>query len=456
MKTFSLKLLLLITVFVTTSTFSQIEFTEHLIDNTNFVDLHTADIDNDGDLDIAAVLDGSNSEDYRFIYINNGDGTFESPITLPHDPENTGVPTIKIVDVDNDGLKDVVVTTFSKLYWHRNNGNNGFFPQELIEDLTSGSKIIASLELGDLDGDGKTDILVQMSGDPEFLWFKHISGNTFDMNVVDTTFDSFNLTATDVDNDGDLDVLTPPNIISGTIFYWQENDGNGNFTRNGIDMPLINDLSDSQLMDVDGDGINDLVYVSWDLGYDDIYFHPGDGNGNFGTRETIVSDVLGLNTSRLECRDIDSDGDTDILTISDFGVYLFENLGGDNNFNDRQIISDVTSGGLGLEIGDFDGDNDLDVLKGSTTLTWYENTSTLSVDQNTPSEFVMYPNPTRDILNINSENPIKRVEVYNSLGQLVLQSSSNQIDLSNLRSGVYFCKVEDMYGSTNSKQVIKQ
>ncbi|WP_264558872.1 T9SS type A sorting domain-containing protein [Flavobacterium sp. N2270] len=73
------------------------------------------------------------------------------------------------------------------------------------------------------------------------------------------------------------------------------------------------------------------------------------------------------------------------------------------------------------------------------------------------SEFILYPNPAKDVLNIQSKNSleIQSIEIYNLLGQVVLAvpNSSNAIDVSNLKTGTYFVKVNTSNGTSNNKFV---
>jgi hypothetical protein len=57
----------------------------------------------------------------------------------------------------------------------------------------------------------------------------------------------------------------------------------------------------------------------------------------------------------------------------------------------------------------------------------------------------LYPNPTEDYLNIESENVISSVKVYDSNGKLIKHIKNKtilKIDLSELRTGVYYLELE--------------
>ena len=57
----------------------------------------------------------------------------------------------------------------------------------------------------------------------------------------------------------------------------------------------------------------------------------------------------------------------------------------------------------------------------------------------------MYPNPVKNILNVKSKNQILSVEIFDALGKNIstFKNPDNQIDISDLSSGVYFVKIND-------------
>ena len=74
----------------------------------------------------------------------------------------------------------------------------------------------------------------------------------------------------------------------------------------------------------------------------------------------------------------------------------------------------------------------------------------LAVDENSANFLSLYPNPVLKNVYISSNNQIKEIMVFNTLGELVLkkQNHGNILDLSELRSGIYFLKT-----STNVKSL---
>jgi hypothetical protein len=86
-------------------------------------------------------------------------------------------------------------------------------------------------------------------------------------------------------------------------------------------------------------------------------------------------------------------------------------------------------------------------LEGEVTL------SSPTFQENTVS---IYPNPTKDLIYIESNNTINAVKVFDTLGRLVLEQNnpSNQLDISNLSSGLLFVQIDTDKGSL-VKKVIK-
>ena len=71
----------------------------------------------------------------------------------------------------------------------------------------------------------------------------------------------------------------------------------------------------------------------------------------------------------------------------------------------------------------------------------------------------VYPNPTNDIVNIETQETLFNYVVYDVNGreiQKVMFGSSNQLNLQNANSGVYFVKVTTTQGSTATVKVIKK
>jgi hypothetical protein len=76
------------------------------------------------------------------------------------------------------------------------------------------------------------------------------------------------------------------------------------------------------------------------------------------------------------------------------------------------------------------------------------------VPENTEESIAMYPNPVRDRLTVKAEN-LQSIEVYNLVGQQVLVSTFDIVDMGSLNQGIYFVRI-NADGKTVTKRVVKQ
>ena len=76
------------------------------------------------------------------------------------------------------------------------------------------------------------------------------------------------------------------------------------------------------------------------------------------------------------------------------------------------------------------------------------------VSENTEESIDMYPNPVRDRLTVKAAN-LQSIEVYNLVGQQVLVSTSDIVDMGDLNQGIYFVRI-NADGKTVTKRVVKQ
>lgn len=72
-------------------------------------------------------------------------------------------------------------------------------------------------------------------------------------------------------------------------------------------------------------------------------------------------------------------------------------------------------------------------------------TGGLSINESASSIFKLYPNPTKDILFLASEKNMTKYVLYNAKGEIIkeenLQITNEEINVTNLSSGIYYIKV---------------
>jgi hypothetical protein len=72
------------------------------------------------------------------------------------------------------------------------------------------------------------------------------------------------------------------------------------------------------------------------------------------------------------------------------------------------------------------------------------------------ASFSIYPNPVNNIATIDAKGQdVKSVAVINTLGQTVMQGTSDKVDMSSLQKGIYMLQVEFTNNQTATKKIIK-
>ncbi len=87
----------------------------------------------------------------------------------------------------------------------------------------------------------------------------------------------------------------------------------------------------------------------------------------------------------------------------------------------------------------------------------YQNEFTLIESENPNQNFKIYPNPVKDVLNISKENFIS-YQIFTIEGKEITPSFKQQktINVSNLDSGFYCLKIENIDGSCSKAMFVKQ
>ncbi|MFG0275025.1 MAG: FG-GAP-like repeat-containing protein [Phycisphaerales bacterium] len=372
-------------------------FFQHLIDEdpdgplalSGFADgpvaLATADFDNDGDRDFAFA----SNLDQSIGWAENLGGA--TPAFLLRNVA-TGVAVggssrIAAADVNGDGLADIVAALpgASAFVWYQNNAAGTSFTQRVIDGARPGANAVAA---ADVDSDGDIDIIAGTRGAGAVLVYQNLGGALPTFNTITATttaIDALDVAVTDVNGDGDPDLLSADN--GGDRAWWFENDGattpafTQHFIAGAIDGPF--GIAGA---DIDRDGDTDVVTVSFND--DAIVWHENLGGAPPSwTSNVIIDDPDGpasgiqqgaIDAPRwLRLADIDSDGDTDILTAgsrTDEFVWLANDGQPTPGFTLR-VLPERGDNPRAVEAADFDNDGDLDILGSAyfdDQLIWFE------------------------------------------------------------------------------------
>ncbi|MFD2432918.1 FG-GAP repeat domain-containing protein [Mesonia maritima] len=180
------------------------------------------------------------------------------------------------MDLDEDGDIDIVSAADDTVAWYENTGNQVFSTANVISNTASG---VQDIEVIDMDGDGYLDIVSASYYNDTVEWYKNDGQNNFPTTniITDQAVGAYQVFPVDVDGDGDIDMMVTSQM--DTTFAWYENDGSGSFTNHFIANP--NDRPQTILgRDIDKDGDIDVVTLDEkalvSYRFDGIYIYDND------------------------------------------------------------------------------------------------------------------------------------------------------------------------------------
>ncbi|MGO9086014.1 MAG: FG-GAP-like repeat-containing protein [Terriglobales bacterium] len=280
------------------------------------------DFNRDGHMDFVVANGGTND---LWIYLGNGDGTFQPPQIIPLTKGLTPV-YLATADLRGSGVLDLVVAEFdtSTIGVLLGNGDGTFgFEQEYVLPQPPGALVIDHF-----NHDGKLDIVAVMVtvNNPTTQGVQYLATllgdgtGSFGAPVItlnlspgfSSTADS--IASGDVNNDGLPDVLiTGPGDENSQVFL---NAGDGTFTPGTIvvensQIPGVPPLVLAGVLgDVNGDGCLDAAVAD---GYGYVWLALGDCQGNFGTLNYVP---MGDSNAAIALVDLNGDDHLDVVTAT--------------------------------------------------------------------------------------------------------------------------------------------
>ncbi|HWF66103.1 MAG TPA: VCBS repeat-containing protein [Acidobacteriaceae bacterium] len=219
------------------------------------------DLNNDGYQDLVIFTDPAAANPSFSVLLSNGDGTYKAPITYTL-PAGSGVTTPVLADFNGDGKLDLVVESANASGFTVYLGNgDGTFRAPVAHSVTEPLPIVAALAAADVNGDNKTDLLVETTNEPEDNYdlqaFFSNGDGTFTAGPVIYNITGGELLTGDFNGDGKTDIAPISATRGGTQLQIWLGDGTGNFKMSYSDGSLEN--FDFVAADLNGDGISDLV-----------------------------------------------------------------------------------------------------------------------------------------------------------------------------------------------------
>jgi len=330
--------------------------TEFSVNGLSTVVLVVGDFDQDQDMD---VISGNDNGGSNYVYRNDGSGFFDH-VNSPFTALNTRA--LAVGDLDGDGTLDVVEGVRggpNKIYF--NLGGGTFSPTSSIAfGIPNGNT--RSLAVGDVDEDGDLDVITGNSNGQANNVYLNDAG-VFVLNQSLGDSDTESVALGDLDSDGDLDLVTGNNGAHPNRVYLNHS---GTFTESGQSLGSAYSIF-VEIGDVDNDLDLDIVVANTGSSQhapgasNRVYIN--DGSGTFLDSGQLIGDS---HTRSVRLGDLNNDGSPDLVCANDFyqDDYLYLNDGAG-----LFVASQTSLGSLGFTnstpLVDLDGDGDLDLLKGN-------------------------------------------------------------------------------------------
>lgn len=344
-----------------------------------------ADLDGDGDTDVVAA----SRIDNTVIWHENIAGPNAPPQFVERilSDEAMGAVDVHIADVNGDGTLDVLAASnFDNTVrmFEQRPGEDSLFVERIVSDDISS---VIAVETGNIDGDGLLDVLTASFGSGKLEWHRNTGKRPIEFEtkliVDESEIGTFvDLAPADLNGNGHLDIVTairgvtPPRVDR---IVWYENDGDPespSFTRHWITAEAEGARSFA-VADIDQDGDMDFVVALAQR--NQIVLYRNDGRPLPTFSKTIVSDIT-YGAWSVFIVDVDGDGHLDICAASaeDNKVSWHRNNGAATPQFEERFVFGFAAGARSIHAADLNGNGRIDLLSASQdddAIRWYLNSA---------------------------------------------------------------------------------
>ena len=328
-----------------------------------------ADFNGDGYPDLVAPQ-ASNTRSLA-LHLGSGTADFAAPSAIA----TLGFNILQLAagDLDGDGKPDVVAAGSSLVVLRGQGGAAFAVAQSYALPASDGS--LASLAVADFNGDGRADVVVTMGGQRAtnggaYVYFANTDGTLKSPVRIDTAVNLGAVAVGDLNGDGRADL-----VVAGkgdTQFYTSTDvligarvvrgNADGSFTAaQTLAAPTGYTYRALAIGDINKDGKPDLAIAAVDAGLNDtVYVFAGRGDGTFEAPTSLPMGGGGPGITALAIADFTYDGNPDVMIAG--GTYTAVLVGKGNTTLDGLNALTIGSRAQTLLAADLNQDGMMDAV----------------------------------------------------------------------------------------------